>query len=141
MLVFSVSIMFNQICHFSRHKSLNIWMRDSPNFFHIHQIRLSHATNRGVGCGPLDRPFHLGIKEVGDWLKQPQNKGIVIRLYFEVSWNILNMCTDMSCALLCLPFLFFFIFANFNILWSRLILNWWYGCIAMAYTSRTISKF
>ncbi|PIK45139.1 hypothetical protein BSL78_17999 [Apostichopus japonicus] len=44
-------------------------------------LRLSHAHKRAVGCSPLDRAFYLGIKEIGEWVKDPRNKGKVIRIY------------------------------------------------------------
>ncbi|XP_071816047.1 uncharacterized protein MT2135-like [Apostichopus japonicus] len=49
----------------------------------FNKLRLSHAHKRAVGCSPLDRPFFLGIKEIGEWVKDPRNKGKVIRIYFE----------------------------------------------------------
>ncbi|PIK40282.1 hypothetical protein BSL78_22880 [Apostichopus japonicus] len=49
----------------------------------FNKLRLSHAHKRAVGCSPLDRAFYLGIKEIGEWVKDPRNKGKVIRIYFE----------------------------------------------------------
>lgn len=48
------------------------------------KVRMSHALKHAyLGCGPWDREFKDGIKEIADWSKRPENKNEVIRLYLE----------------------------------------------------------
>ncbi|XP_054750824.1 uncharacterized protein LOC129256688 [Lytechinus pictus] len=46
-------------------------------------MRMSHASVHAIGCGPTDRLFEYGMKEIGQWIHKPENNGIVIRIYFE----------------------------------------------------------
>ncbi|XP_031573619.1 uncharacterized protein LOC116307491 [Actinia tenebrosa] len=48
------------------------------------KVRMSHALNHAyLGCGPWDREFKDGIKEIAEWSKRSENKNEVIRLYLE----------------------------------------------------------
>lgn len=55
--------------------------------FFNEQMRMSHASVHAIGCGPTDRLFEYGMKEIGEWVHKPENAGIIIRIYFEVSPN------------------------------------------------------
>eukprot|EP00057_Strongylocentrotus_purpuratus_P016359 XP_011670833.1 PREDICTED: uncharacterized protein LOC100893701 [Strongylocentrotus purpuratus] len=46
-------------------------------------MRMSHASVHAIGCGPTDRLFVYGMKEIGEWVHKPENAGIIIRIYFE----------------------------------------------------------
>ena len=56
------------------------------------QMRMSHASEHAIGCGPTDRLFEYGMKEIGEWVHKPENAGIIIRIYFEVSPNFSFHC-------------------------------------------------
>lgn len=49
----------------------------------IDKLTLSHAKDKGLGCSPTDRAFSNGVREIGNWVKKPENKGEIIRLYLE----------------------------------------------------------
>lgn len=48
------------------------------------KIRMSHAHDYAyLGCGPWDREFKDGIKEIADWKKRVENRDEIVRLYLE----------------------------------------------------------
>lgn len=48
------------------------------------KIRMSHAHDYAyLGCGPWDREFKDGIKEIADWKSRAENRDEIVRLYLE----------------------------------------------------------
>ncbi|PFX25168.1 hypothetical protein AWC38_SpisGene10183 [Stylophora pistillata] len=48
------------------------------------KMLMSHDDKKAYrGCAPWDREFKDGIKEIGQWVHQPENSQEVIRIYFE----------------------------------------------------------